>query len=175
MVKPVPLLIVTGPVGVGKTSVGYAISESFDSASVAHAFVDVDGLTRFFPRPEDDPYATSLATKNLAAVWSNFQAAGATCLIVADVIESCDDLDRIRSAVDGAAILLVRLFASDLTLERRLRGRESDSNLGWYLRRAKVLSEEMHEAGLEDLLVDTDGKSIDEITREILDRTGWPD
>lgn len=170
----VPVLIITGPVGAGKTSVGAAISELLDTAGTVHALVDVDGLNRLFPRSQGDPFATELATKNLAAVWKNFQAAGATCLIVSDVIESRADLDRYRSIISDAAILLVRLRAPLDTLCRRLKGRESGSSLEWHLRRAGELVEQMDSSALEDLLIDTEGKSVAEIAREILDRSRWP-
>ncbi|CAN5284989.1 hypothetical protein BH23CHL1_BH23CHL1_00340 [soil metagenome] len=170
----VPVMIVTGPVGAGKTSVGAAISELLDSAGTVHALIDIDGLNRFYPRSHDDPFATELATRNLAAVWPNFDAAGATCLIVSDVIESRADLDRYRSAVNGAQLLLVRLRAPVHILSRRLRARESGPSLEWHLRRATELAEQMDASALEDLLVDTEGKSVSEIATDILDRSRWP-
>lgn len=170
----IPLLIITGPVGVGKTSVAFALSETLDRAGVAHAFVDMDGLTRFFPRPEDDPFIPDLAIRNLAAVWKNFHEAGATCLIVADVIESIADLDRFQSAVAGARILLVRLVASRATIADRLTERETGTSLEWHLCRADELAQQMHETGLEDVLVDTDGKCAREVANEIRDRCRWP-
>jgi adenylylsulfate kinase-like enzyme len=170
----VPVLIVTGPVGAGKTSVSAAISELLDAAGTVHALVDIDGLNRFFPQPQHDRFATELATKNLAAVWKNFQAAGATCLILAVVIESHTDLDRYRSAVNDAEILLVRLRAPLHILSRRLKVRESGASLEWHLRRAGELAEQMHSSALEDLLIDTEEKSVAEVAREILDRSRWP-
>lgn len=170
MSADVPVLVITGPVGSGKTTVGMAVSGLLDAAGVVHALVDIDRLAHLYPRPEHDPFAIEVATKNLAAVWSNYRSAGATCLIISDVVESTADLDRYRSAVPGAAILLVRLHASLPTLASRLRARETSGSLEWYLRRAEELTEQMEASVLEDVLVDTEDKSIAQIADEILQR-----
>ncbi|HEU5368609.1 MAG TPA: nucleoside-triphosphatase [Ktedonobacterales bacterium] len=90
----IPVLLVTGPPGVGKTTVAAEVSELLDQTGIAHAFVDVDSLRWCYPRPAHDRFRIQLAMKNLAAIWANFQAAGATCLILADVVESRDVLLR---------------------------------------------------------------------------------
>lgn len=169
----VPVLVVTGPVGSGKTSVGMAISGMLDAAGITHALVDVDRLTHLYPRSRHDPFARELATKNLAAVWSNYQAAGARCLIISDVVESHTDLERYRSAIPGATTLLVRLQTSLPTLTNRLTARETEDSLGWYLHRAEELAAQMDSDGLEDLLVDTEGKAIIDVAREIWVRSNW--
>jgi molybdopterin-guanine dinucleotide biosynthesis protein len=74
---PVPTLLVTGPVGSGKTTVTFEMSNQLKAAGVAHAVVDTDELDRIFPPPADDPHKTLLTRRNLAAVWANLRAAGA--------------------------------------------------------------------------------------------------
>ncbi len=81
----------------------------------------------------------ALAMKNLAAVWINFQGAGAERLILADVVESRDDLERYRAAVPGAKMLVVGLQASLSALERRLAQREAGTGLDRHLRRTVEL------------------------------------
>ncbi len=44
MIDTVPTLIITGPIGVGKTSVAGEVSEQLDKANVAHALIDIDSL-----------------------------------------------------------------------------------------------------------------------------------
>ncbi len=111
--SPVPVLLITGPSGVGKTVVATEASELLDRARVAHALVDIDSLRWCYPRPPHDRFRVGLAMRNLAAVWANFRAAGATRLVLADVLESRDHLERYRAAIPGADIVVVRSFRSN--------------------------------------------------------------
>ncbi len=111
--------------------------------------------------------------KNLAAVWINFQAAGAECLILADAVESRDDLERYRAAVPGAEMLVVLLQASLSALERRLAQREAGTGLDRHLRRAAELVAQMEQNRVEDILVDTENKAVAAVAREVLVRSGW--
>jgi putative protein kinase ArgK-like GTPase of G3E family len=63
-----PFLIVTGPMGVGKSTVAEAVSDALRTAGVPHALVDLDAFTGCYPPPPDDPYRQRLALRNLAAV-----------------------------------------------------------------------------------------------------------
>lgn len=112
MQTSIPVLIITGSVGVGKTTAALMVSELLEQARVAHACVDLDALRWHYPPMSGDRFSTRLAMKNLAAIWVNFQAYGSTRLIVADVIETRGDLDRYRAAIVGADIFVVRLHAS---------------------------------------------------------------
>ena len=169
----VPVMLITGPAGAGKTTVAAGVSELLESAEITHAFVDIDSLRWYYPSPAHDRFRTELAMKNLAAVWANFQAAGITRLVLADVLESREDLVQYRTAVTGADIFVVRLQASLDTLLSRLRIREIGTSLDWHLHRAAELSQQMDRDKVEDILVDTDGKSVAAIAREILTRSNW--
>ncbi len=167
-------LRITGPPGVGKTTVASEVSELLDEAGVAHAFVDIDSLRWCYPRPAHDRFRVQFAMKNLAAVWANFQEAGAACLVLADVVESRDELERYRAAVPGAVITVVRLQASAPALAERLGRREVGSALERHLRRAAELADLMQRRQVEDALIDTEGKSISDVARETLLRANWP-
>ncbi len=106
-------------------------------------------------------------------VWANFQAAGAARLVLADVLEAREDLVQYSTAVAGADILVVRLQASLDTLLSRLQRREVGAGLDWHLRRAAILSQQMDRDKIEDMLVNTEGKSVTAIAREILTRSNW--
>jgi len=171
----VPVLIITGPPGVGKTTVAAEVSELLDSAGVAHAYVDIDSLRWCYPRPPGDRFRNTLAMKNLAAVWVNFQAAGAGRLVLADVVEARDDLERYRIAVPGAEIVVVRLQASLRALEHRLAQREVGSGLERHLRRAAELVALMEQKRVADITIDTDNKPVTAVARAVLVQSGWAD
>jgi len=169
----VPVLIITGPVGVGKTTVAGEVSEQLAAVGVAHALVDIDSLRYCYPRPADDRFQIQLAMRNLASLWPNFRAAGATHLVAADVIESRAQLRRFETAIPGARITVVRLRASVEVLAQRVAQRELGSGRDWHLRRAAELAAQMERDAVEDLLVETDGRVIAEIARDIVLRISW--
>ncbi|MFZ0214991.1 MAG: hypothetical protein WAM30_03520 [Candidatus Dormiibacterota bacterium] len=170
----VPLLLVTGPVGVGKTTVTDEASDLLTAAGVAHACVDIDALTRSFPRPPDDRFNARLGLRNLAGIWRNYRDAGAGRLIVAAVVEDRAGIDGYRAAVPGADVTVVRLRAPVAVLQRRLRRRMAGSGLGWHLARALELAHQMDEAALEDHLVEAGQASAIEVARRVLVAAGWP-
>jgi len=170
----VPVLLVTGPVGVGKTTVDEEMGLLLLDAKVPHATVDFDQLTACFPRPaDDDRWGTKLGLMNLAALWKNYEQSGARRLLIARVIESRSDLDGFREAVPGADILVVRLRAAPDTLQSRVRQRGPGRGMEWHLHRAVELAPLMDAQHVEDVLIETDGRDATNIARDILLRVGW--
>lgn len=170
----VPTIIVTGPVGVGKTTVADEMGYALRDAAVPHATIDLDRLRAGYPRQaNDDRWGTKLGLTNLAAVWKNYQAAGARRLLIACVIEKRSDLDRFREAVPGADILVVRLRATPETLRARVRKRSHGTGMEWDLNRAVELAALMEEQPVEHMLVDTEDRDPPTIARDILQRAGW--
>lgn len=169
----IPVLLITGPVGVGKTTVGSEISELLNGQETPHALVDMDCLRDCHPSRANDPFHTVLGMKNLAAMWPNFQAVGAQRLVIVDVLEARSDLEHYRAAIPGAAILVVRLRASVPTLLSRVERRQMWSGREWHLHRAAELAAQMERDRVEDILIDTEGKSPVTIAQEILTQSGW--
>ena len=50
------VLVISGPCGAGKTSVGFECLELLEAGGVAAAMIDAE-LTYFHPKPVDDPKA----------------------------------------------------------------------------------------------------------------------
>lgn len=173
MTDPVPVLIITGPVGVGKTAAASEVSALLARAAVPHALVDLDALRACYPRPPHDPFHIALAMRNLTDIWANFRACGATHLVVADVLESRDELARYRAAIPGGESIVVRLQARPETLRARIRRREIGSGLAWHLDRAIELAALMDARAVEDYLIVTDDKSIRDVAEEIVALTGF--
>ena len=184
----VPVLLITGPLGVGKTTILDAVAERLRAANIPFAAVDLDSLAWAYPpAPGDDPYRNGLMFQNLASVWRNFQAAGASRLVCAYVVESRDELDRYRAAIPGAVITVARLRASRGTAQRRLSRRVAQSDLidrpvrsierarrERWAARSDELAELMDRERLEDILVETDGRDADEIAADVLRLANWP-
>jgi hypothetical protein len=87
VVSFVPALLITGPLGSGKTTCAMEAC-SCTEASIARALADTDELDRIFPAPPDEPHKTRLTERNLASVWENLRAAGAPRLILTMVAVS---------------------------------------------------------------------------------------
>lgn len=168
-----PVLVLTGPVGVGKTAVAEALSSLLNEMGIAHAVIDMDWLRWCYPSPKHDPFHTALGLQNLAAVWANYRAVGAGRLILVDIVEARAELTAYQAAILNARILVVRLHAGLATILRRLEGRESGASLTWHCQRAAELARQMEEHAVEDLLVQTEGKTVGEIAREVLIQTRW--
>jgi adenylylsulfate kinase len=170
----IPVLNLIGPVGIGKSSVADAISEVLEhDYRLPHAVIDLDHVRRCYPSPDDDEFQLALGFANLAAIWKNYAAAGAQCLIIPSLMGGKDDFGAIRAAVPGAEIFVVRLTASLGAIHARIRRREvSESSLHWYLQRAADLVAELPVKRREDAVVDTEGRSPSEIARETIAQWG---
>ena len=109
MTNGVPVIVITGNMGAGKTTILAEASDLLTGAGIVHAAIDLDTLGMGHVPEEgwsDLPY------RNLACVWHNYAAAGASRLMVAEALESDRDIDRIQQAVPGAEIIVCRLSAT---------------------------------------------------------------
>jgi hypothetical protein len=140
-----------------------------EALRVPHGFIDTDALSVTYP-----PLPSHLALRNLEAVWKNYQEAGATKLVLAQVIYSRAELEGFRDAVPGAEITVFRLWAKPDSLLSRVDVREL-GGLGQEIhrRQALELADEMERAVVEDYLVDTEGRSPKEVADEILQLSSW--
>ena len=164
--------LVTGTVGVGKSTVGFAVAESAAAYGVSTAFLDVDALSRLWPAPAGDPFRTELILTNLSSIVGNYEAAGAELLVLAWVITEAGDLADLETAV-GSSVGAVRLVAPRAVVETRLRkrhhGPEADG-LAWHLRRGPELAS-IQDNGLNLPTIDASG-AVAEIAAAVLDRLG---
>jgi len=167
------LLLISGPVGVGKTSVANELSHLLEVKGVAHTFIDLDALTYTYPRSEADPFGNELALENLAALWKNCRKRASKNLIIPRVIEHIDVALNISKAVGIAEPVICRLAASDETLLKRIRRRELGSKLHWSEKRSIQLSAELAATNLEDFFITTDDRSINQIATELMGRINW--
>ena len=166
------MLLITGPVGVGKTRTASAASGLLTERGIPHACVDLPQICQAFPERDNDPWNERLAHRNLACMWTNFSAAGAERLIVSRVLEARSLVHRIADAVPGADVVVVRLRAPLDVVEARIRSRDR-AHPEWFLGAAADLVPSMDAQRVEDHVVDNATLSIEATAREVLRVTGW--
>ena len=171
MTNDVPVLVITGNMGSGKTTILAEASDLLTAAGIVHAAIDLDMLGIGHLREEawpDVPY------RNLSCVWQNYANAGASRLLIAEALESSRELSRIQEAVPGAAIVVCRLDANLETLRRRVAQREIGALRDTFVARVDQLQVLIDRAQLEQFTLPTDdGTSVTNIAREMLHRADW--
>jgi len=168
----VPVLLLSGTVGAGKTTLAWEISDVLSSRSIPHAALDGDGLRASWP--VTSRWNEDLLFESIAALWPVQQAHGATRLVIAMVVEGPADLDRYRAAIPGAAITLCRVVAPHDVRVHRLRGRmPPGESLDWHLARTGELHDILEASGIEDLTVENGDRPIRDVALEVLERAGW--
>ncbi len=168
----VPLLVISGSMGSGKTTVLSEASDLLVEAGTPHAAIDLDWLSVMYP--QQGPDGEWLIFANLAAVWPVYAAAGADRLLVARVVESRSELQYYRQAIPGAEPVVCRLAAPIATMQERVRTREPGMFREQALDRAAALAVSLERAKAEDFTVQNgDGRSVTDVAREVLSRAGW--
>jgi hypothetical protein len=169
----VPVLVITGAVGVGKTTVSYEVRLQLRDAGVSCVLID-DEFALFHPRPDNDPTGRKTSTRALASLWNVYREVGMERLLLASVLESSADLNRIREAVPGAQTQVFLLTAPVSTLAERIRAQQVPTALQWCLDRSKSLIERWEREPLARAhVIDADEPLPVEIAAEIVSRSGW--
>lgn len=171
MEATVPVLVLSGTVGAGKSTVLDEVHDLLSAAGVPHACVDCDALSLSWPAR--GRFNQDALLENLASVWLNFRTAGAERLAIAWVVEAPGDLLGIQQAVPGARITLCQLAAGETTRLARLRARELGAGLEWHLRRTVELQRILDAEPLAAFTVVNDGRTINAVALEVLERAGW--
>ncbi|MGZ0150390.1 AAA family ATPase [Kribbella sp. WER1] len=164
-----PALVLSGPPGVGKTTVGWRVFDRCIDLELAPAFADLDLLGAAWPPPADDPHQSRLKATNLAVIWSNYRGAGHRCLVVAGVVENPTER-RLLEEATGGPVVLCRLDASDKDLAQRIRhrGRETGDGVDHLVRRAAELSAQLAADDISDHVVSTADRTSDAVADEVV-------
>jgi hypothetical protein len=181
--------LITGPPGVGKSTTGFCFYLKCLGAGLTAGYVDLAQVGFVRPAAAADPDGHRVKARNLAAIWRNFRAAGATHLVVTGTISSGADLRRYTDELQGAGVAHIRLRAGGAELRRRimtrgaggswpepgdrLRGRPAEFLVG-AARQAVQAAEALDQSDVGGLTVDTTGLSPDESASTIRQAAGWP-
>lgn len=169
------VLFLNGTVGAGKTTVAYALSTLLAGQGTRHAVIDLDEIRRLIPPPNGDPFQQEVELRNLRSLARNFRDAGATRLVLAGVLEEPRARTRYLAALGTTRLVVCRLTVDPQTARDRLTARhaDDDSGLRWHLARTTELAAILEAAGVDDLVVDTTGRTPTEVALEVQRAAGW--
>lgn len=181
MSAPVEILLITGPAGVGKSTLCWEMGAILAEAGIAHVAIESDELDRVFPKPGAEelaplaPGARDVSQLNLAALWGTYRALGHTRLIMSGVmLHVAFDKRWILAAIPEARIMVVRLRAGDdallARLDRREVGAARDAQIERSLRQSRRLANEVAEGFI---IIETDGRTPAELAGDVLGKAGW--
>jgi adenylate kinase family enzyme len=162
--------LITGPPGAGKTSVLTALVDALSDDDIAHAAIEVEMLQWAHPALSDDQW-----TRHVRTICELYRDAGHHLLLVAQTIETDDDLGTLLHAVGADEHLLVRLHARPATLAERIIDREPAgwSGLPRLVEHAQELAVSMPALRGVDLVLSTEGQRAETVAQRI--RAARPD
>ncbi|MGN9841889.1 adenylyl-sulfate kinase [Nonomuraea sp. H19] len=167
---PLPLLWLSGPSGVGKSSVGWEVFAQLSRSGVKTAFVDGDQISLCYPMPEGSTHR--IRARSLAAMWPNFRQEGVQCLVLAGFLDTPEEVREYTALLSDAALTLCRLRVDSAELKERFLAR------GWrpdLVEEAVAEAEALDRGNFPDVCVDTDGLPVSEAARLVRELTGgWP-
>jgi hypothetical protein len=168
----IPVLVVTGPIGVGKTAVLHEADSVLAAVETRHATIELEELARCWSAGVG-PDRKTFVHWNLAALWANFGAVGADRLLLSALVERRADVAGIVERVPGAVVTVARLQASLPVLEQRIRLREAGLAVDGELDGARWWAAQFEEEQPEDFVIETEGRPVREVAQELLRRAGW--
>lgn len=165
------LLIITGSMGAGKTSVLAEASDILVLRHIVHAAIDLDALgLAHLPSTADNDGAMY---RNLESVCRNYAALGVTRILLARAMEDHAELELCRRAVTAANTQICRLTAGIDTMQQRVKIREFGVLQRQYVDRVATLDAILDLARLENFVVINENRSLSEVAQEMLSKAGW--
>jgi hypothetical protein len=164
------VLVISGSMGAGKTTVLGEASDLLTQAGIAHAALDLDVLgVALLPDGSPD----TVLFRNLKSVCDNYAACGVTRLLLAEAVDSTDTLARVREATGAVSLVVCRLIALPSTMQERVRLREPGMLQEQFVARVVELEAALDAVRVEDFRIENDGRPVTDVAREMLHRAGW--
>jgi predicted kinase len=169
--RPIPTILLTGTIGVGKTAVATEIAELMRDTGRATAVIDLDWLGWLASPSRVD--VQDLIVRNLAATWENFVSAGAQNMVLVRAVQSESEVSELRALLSEVELKVVRLNAPAASIERRLSARDSGQVLEEHLAQSRRFTQLLDEAKIEDIEIENDNRALWDVALEVVRRTGW--
>lgn len=168
-------IIITGPVGAGKTTTMWALAELLEHHDISCAAIDMDALRWFYPRQADDRFGGAVGRKHAGVLARTYSDMGISTLVLADVIETAAGKQALSEVVPGYGVTVVRLAVDIDRLHARLLNRETQAQYEWYENRAIELTEIMERNGIGDVVIHVADETPQDVAGEIAARLGLLD
>jgi hypothetical protein len=163
-------VLISGAYGTGKSSVAAEIAELLEARDVPYAAIDLDWLSWANVPDGHGEGGLRVMLANLAPMIGNYRAAGLTRFVLAGLLSSGNERERVRETL-GMRLRVVRLTLPIADIERRI-GSDPTSGRRDDLERAREQVADDVGAGIEDLAVAND-RPIGNVAAEIVSWLGW--
>jgi hypothetical protein len=165
------LLILTGSMGAGKTTVLAEASDLLSQRRIVHAAIDLDALgLGYLPSAASND---SLMYLNLQSVSNNYASQGVKRLLLARAIEDLTELELCRGAVSARNIVVCRLTANIETMKQRVKMRELGTMQQELVARVSKVDDILDRAQIEDFTIINENRGPAEVAHEMLVKAGW--
>lgn len=186
MQNAVPLLLLCGAPGSGKSSVGWEVYWSLMRDGIPVAHTDLDGIGY---GPPGHSGSFDLKFQNVAAVWRTYSEAGASAFVVSGLRVLEKDVLDCAAAVPGSVATTVVLTVTPTEQQERIlarantrygaeRGGGSSAQTPEALAQVVDQARQQLEAEADEipgaLVLDTVGVPVVDIARQLRRATGWP-
>jgi hypothetical protein len=170
--ESIAALLIVGSVGVGKTSVADRVGRLLSVQGIPGMVIDLDWLCNAWPALPGDRFREQFMLANLKSVADNARAAGFHRLVLAGVIESTENRERLAAAV-ARPLVVCRLRVRHDIVRRRLAARHDADldGLAWHLNRLPELDLVLDNADVADVEIDVSTLTLDESAAAVLDQT----
>jgi adenylylsulfate kinase-like enzyme len=165
-------VLLTGVFGSGKSAVAVEIGELLEQRGVPYAVIDLDGLSWFSSGQGEEGEVHRVLLQNLAAVRTNYAAAGVGYFVLARAIRTVADRRSIEGVLE-MPVRVVRLVVPMEEVERRLQAGVTSARQDDLQEAGEWLAGE--EDDVADLTVSNHGRPIREVADEVLAWLGWSD
>jgi len=169
---PKGILLLTGTVGTGKTTVAVEIIEQLADMGLHCAVIDLDWLG-WVNAGDDFHQYDKLIVQNVISVWPNYCAVGVEYLVLARGLTHREPVQTLQNVFSSTPIKVIRLIASRDILIKRLSQRDSGETLHEHLAEMNELNQIMDDLQLEEAAIVTDNLPVNMIAERIIDVTGW--